>query len=169
MSYRVEFVAKICYILAMSRAERAHESSMVTETPSQDIFCQIIERKLPSIRVFETDIALVIMDKFGGYPLVLSKDHSDKNIPQMLELAGKMIPHVRKAYQADGIRIQLNYGAAAGQEIPHPHVHIMPRKRVDSGVGRTFGAEDDLEKQRMAKRLKELSKDLIPHLDRKKS
>lgn len=153
----------------MARSERMHERLSSVESSEKDIFCEIVERRAPSVRVFETDIALVIMDKFGGYPLILSKEHSDKNIPQILELAGKMMPFVRKVYQADGIRVQLNFGEAAGQEIPHPHVHIMPRKKVENGVGKTFGAEDDLEKQRIAKKLKDLSKDLIPHLDRKKS
>lgn len=148
----------------MARSERLPN---IEQSP-QDVFCEIIERRSPSIKVFETDQALVIMDKFGGYPLVLSKEHSDKNIPQILELAGKMIPFVKKAYHADGVRVLLNQGEAAGQEIPHPHVHIMPRQNVENGVGRTFGSQDELEKQRLAKKLRELSHDLIPHLNRKR-
>lgn len=148
----------------MARSERLPS----IEQEARDVFCEIVERSSPSIRVFETDLALVIMDKFGGYPLVLSKDHSDKNVPQLLELAGKMLPFVKKAYHADGVRIMLNSGEAAGQEIPHPHVHIMPREKVENGVGKTLSIDDELEKQRMAKKLRELSRDLIPHLNRRK-
>ncbi len=146
-----------------------HESLVPSTTPGEarfesprDVFCEIVEQKKPAIRIFETDSALVIMDLHGGYPLVLSKEHSNRSIPQILELAGKMVDPVRNAYHADGVRVILNDGAAAGQEIPHPHVHVMPRNRVEHGVGRTIVTKTEGEKRRIAKRLRALCEDLVP-------
>ena len=33
--------------------------------------------------------------------------------------------------QWDGFNIGLNYGAAAGQTVPWPHVHLIPRRKGD--------------------------------------
>ena len=152
----------------MSRLETALERRNGQELPQRDIFCEIVDRKSPSVRIFETDTALVVMD-LNGYPLVLAKDHLEESIPKILELAGRMIDPVRKAYHADGIRILFNQGESAGQEIIHPHVHVMPREEVQGGVGRTITIKDLLEKERMAKKVRELSHGLYPHINRKKS
>ncbi len=43
---------------------------------------------------------------------------------------------VREAMEADGINVGQNNGRAAHQIVPHVHVHIIPRYRDDSPVGR---------------------------------
>ena len=151
----------------MSRTETALERRNGQELPQRDIFCEIVGRKSPAERIFETDTALVVMD-LNGYPLILAKDHSEESIPKILELSGRMINPVRRAYHADGIRILLNQGKSAGQEILHPHVHVMPREEVQGGIGRTMTIKDLPEKERMAKRVRELSYGLYPHINRKK-
>jgi histidine triad (HIT) family protein len=151
----------------MVRAEAHQQDRKEINLQPRDIFCEIIDRKSPSIRIIETDYALVIMDLSGGYPLVVSRGHPDTPF-QVLELAGKLIPFVKKAYHADAVRILLNDGEAAGQDIPHPHVHIMPRMQVDNGVGRTIIIKDQQEKEKMARKIRDLSRELVPHLNRKK-
>lgn len=38
---------------------------------------------------------------------------------------------VRQAFAADGIHIRQNNGAAAGQDVPHLHFHLIPRFHGD--------------------------------------
>ncbi len=153
----------------MSNHERFLEvsHSSIKETEFPDVFCEIINRRESAIRIFETKDASVIMD-LKGYPLVLSKNHSEESIPEILRLAGKMIIPVKKAYSASGVRIQLNYGESAGQDIFHPHVHVIPRQQISEGVGRNITISDFGEKSKMARKIRQLSKDLVPHLDRRK-
>jgi histidine triad (HIT) family protein len=136
--------------------------SEASETVQKDVFCLIVEHKETAIRVFETDKASVILDINGGYPLVLSKDHSEENIPEILSLAGKLQPLVKKVYGADGIKILLNLGRAAGQEIPHPHVHIIPRQ-LQGDFGKNIVVTDFGERSKLQRKLRVLSDDLIPY------
>lgn len=157
--------------MAVATQERLIKSpplSEVSETMQKDVFCSIVEHKESAIRVFETDKASVIIDINGGYPLVLSKDHSEESIPEILSLAGKLQAHVRKAYGADGIKILLNLGKAAGQEIPHPHVHIIPRQQ-QGDVNRNIVITDFEERKRLARRVRSLSGDLIPYPNKRNS
>lgn len=149
----------------MSIHERSNKdlhSLESSEILQKDVFCSIIEHKEPAIRVFETDKASVILDINGGYPLVLSKDHSEESIPEILSLAGKLQPLVKKVYEADGIKILINIGKAAGQEIDHPHVHIIPRKQ-QGDVGRNIVITDFGERSKLQRKLRALSEDLIPY------
>jgi len=36
-----------------------------------------------------------------------------------------------KAGEWDGFNIGLNWGEAAGQTVPYPHVHLIPRRKGD--------------------------------------
>lgn len=149
----------------MSIHERSNKdlrSLEPSEILQKDVFCSIIEHKEPAIRVFETDKASVILDINGGYPLVLSKDHSEESISEILSLAGKLHPLVKKVYGADGIKILINIGKAAGQDIDHPHVHIIPRKLHDD-VGRNIVITDFGERSKLQRRLRALAEDLIPY------
>jgi len=38
---------------------------------------------------------------------------------------------VKRRYRPDGFNIGINDGAAAGQTVPHAHVHVIPRYRGD--------------------------------------
>lgn len=148
----------------MSRSAETIGSSPqeTSETVQKDVFCSIVEHSKPAIRVFETDTAVVILDINGGYPLVLSKSHSEDSIPEVLSLAGKLQPHVKKAYGADGVKILMNLGRAAGQEISHPHVHIIPRQQ-HGDVGRNIVVTDFGERTKLQRKLRALSGDLIPY------
>ncbi len=149
-------------VAAHERVIQNQHPQEISEKVQKDVFCLIVEHKEPAIRVFETDTASVIIDINGGYPLVLSKDHSERNLPEILSLAGKMQSRVRKAYGADGIKILMNLGQASGQEISHPHVHIIPRQQQGE-VGRNIVIKDFGERNMLARRVRVLCDDLIPY------
>ena len=56
----------------------------------------------------------------------------------MMEIAQKVDLKLRSTLGCDGTNILINNGPAAGQEIPHLHIHVIPRYKDD---GQTFGFE----------------------------
>ena len=89
----------------------------------------------------ETDSAIAFLDNFPislGHTLVIPGDH----IGALMELPENdlseiwdLVAHVRKLliekYKPDGFNIGINEGAAAGQTVPHAHIHIIPRFKGD--------------------------------------
>ena len=49
----------------------------------------------------------------------------------LVGIALRLAPVVRKITGAGGLNIVVNSGAAAGQDVPHYHVHLIPRYRGD--------------------------------------
>lgn len=105
------------------------------------VFCKIIKGEIPSATIYENDEFKVILDRFPsslGHVLVLPKEHIE-NIFEMPEekagkifkLVSKIAPIVKKQLNCDGINILQNNGEAAGQSVPHFHIHIIPRYNND--------------------------------------
>lgn len=106
------------------------------------IFCQIIEGKLPSYKLYEDDLVVAILDIYPittGHTLIIPKQHTELLAGLPPETAGRMFQVARlveKAIRDSPIRCEasnlvLNNGQSAGQEIPHAHLHIIPRYRGD--------------------------------------
>ena len=104
---------------------------------SDCIFCKIIAGEIPSTVVYEDDAVLVFMDIgpiIKGHALVVSKKHYDPvtetpdQILAKLHLVAKRVAVAQmNGLGADGVNIMQNNGKAAGQEVPHIHVHVIPR------------------------------------------
>ena len=112
------------------------------------IFCEIIKGNSPASKIFEDDDLIVILDLFPvikGHTLIIPKKHSDfiseveKDLSAKIFLTGiRTAEAIRKSeIRPDGINFHLSDGRAAGQEIPHVHLHIIPRFRGD-GLGFRF-------------------------------
>jgi histidine triad (HIT) family protein len=74
-----------------------------------------------------------------GHVLVVPKEHYETlhDVPtevamQLFAVAMRIAPVIRRIAGADDMNIVVNSGAAAGQNIFHYHVHLIPRK-VDDG------------------------------------
>ncbi len=114
----------------------------------QCIFCKIIKGDIPSKKVYEDEICLVILDinpANPGHMLLLPKNHYTI-MPQIPENEIKhiavVIKHLSqaalKAFGAQGTNIFIANGAIAGQRAPHFMVHIIPRKDNDEIEGFTI-------------------------------
>jgi histidine triad (HIT) family protein len=112
------------------------------------IFCKIIENKSPASKIYEDKSFLAFLDTQPinqGHTLVIPKIHKkllneldDKLIAELMVLGGKVSKAVKKSrLNPDGINYFLADGAAAGQEIFHVHLHIIPRFDND-GFGFIF-------------------------------
>ncbi|TFG67898.1 MAG: HIT domain-containing protein [Anaerolineales bacterium] len=117
------------------------------------IFCDIIAGKIPASVVYEDTHTLAFMDlrqANPGHVLIVPKIHVEKITDCPLDIAAALLPVVVKVAQAvqqafnpDGLSITQANGAAAMQEVPHIHIHVIPRYFHD-GVIRfyTKGAPD---------------------------
>ncbi len=52
----------------------------------------------------------------------------------VFELRDKLIPVLKKVFGAEGFHFAWNEGKAACQNIPHFHLHMVPRKKGDEGI-----------------------------------
>lgn len=112
------------------------------------IFCKIVAGELPSTKVYENNDFLAFMDIQPinkGHVLVIPKTHSklvsemDEETTGKLMSIGKQISvAIRKSKIAcEAITFLTADGEAAGQEVFHVHLHIIPRFKGD-GFGFVF-------------------------------
>jgi histidine triad (HIT) family protein len=105
------------------------------------IFCRIVDGDLPSRTVHETDETLAFLDAnplAPGHTLVVPKEHYETvgDLPPaaagpVFETVSAVTPRIERAVDADATTIAVNNGTAAGQEVPHTHVHVVPRFDAD--------------------------------------
>jgi diadenosine tetraphosphate (Ap4A) HIT family hydrolase len=97
---------------------------------------------LPRERILlENNLALAILDGFPispGHALILPRRHTqsffevtDQERVSMLALLQRTKDLLDAKYHPDGYNIGINDGAAAGQTVPHLHVHLIPRYQGD--------------------------------------
>ncbi len=105
------------------------------------VFCEIVSGRSPAYRVLEDEHAVAFLDiapASPGHCLVVPRRHA-RNIWEISEDAhgyvARMVHRVaavlRAALAPDGVNVIHSTGAAAGQEVLHFHVHVVPRWRGD--------------------------------------
>ena len=138
------------------------------------IFCKIIKGELPSSKIFEDKDFFVFLDiqpVNKGHILIIPKKHAGlvsemdrKDIGKMMVLGEKISSAVRKTkLKCEGINFFLADGEAAGQEVFHVHLHVIPRFK-DDGFGFNFpkGYENKPER----KELDEVAKKIYSSLQK---
>ena len=87
-------------------------------------------------RAFPTNIPIV-----PGHVLIAPVRHVttfDRLTPKeknaIFNLKRKLQKALVRAFGAEGFHFVWNEGVAAGQSIPHFHLHVVPRKKGDEGV-----------------------------------
>ncbi len=109
---------------------------------NDNIFARILRGELPAVKVYEDDHTLAFMDIFPhsvGHTLVIPKsparnllDADPEALCHVIRTTQKVARAVKRALNADGIRIMQLNEAPAGQEVFHLHFHVIP---VYEGVG----------------------------------
>lgn len=109
------------------------------------VFCDIINKKIPSKVVYEDDKVIAILDLSQltyGHTLVMPKKHIDNFLeadPETVSYCAlvtqKLARQIVKNTGAKGANIVTNAGAAAGQSVNHLHFHIIPRYDENDGFG----------------------------------
>jgi len=116
---------------------------------SDCIFCQIIAGAAPASFVYRDDICAAFMDiqpVNPGHLLVVPLAHSPdlaalppETGAQLMRVAQRLAAAVRRGgVRCEGVDLLLADGEAAGQEVFHVHLHVIPRYTGD-GFGFRFG------------------------------
>lgn len=108
------------------------------------VFCRMAQGEIVGLRVYEDADTLAIMDiamDVDGHILVVPKRHVISILDCDAALWGKVASTVKKVSNHltehcgyEGVDLLSANGEAAGQSLPHFHVHIIPRKFKD-GLG----------------------------------
>ena len=104
------------------------------------IFCKIISKEIPAKILYEDDYSISFLDAFPvakGHTLVVPKKHFAKIQDMPPDLNQKLFDSVHKMInKVDALEgstlVAVHNGKESGQEVPHVHVHLIPRSVTDS-------------------------------------
>jgi histidine triad (HIT) family protein len=104
------------------------------------IFCKIISKEIPAKILYEDEDTISFLDAFPvakGHTLVIPKEHhtkiqdlSSNENQKLFDTVHKMIEKV-DSLQGSTL-VAIHNGKESGQEVPHVHVHLIPRSINDS-------------------------------------
>ena len=108
---------------------------------SQCIFCQIVDGKVQSKKVYEDNKIVAILDinpASPGHMLVMPKEHymimpqiPEDEINHLFGIIKTLSQISLRALEVEGTNILIANGLAAGQKSQHFMIHIIPRKEGD--------------------------------------
>ena len=130
-----------------------------------NIFGKILRSEIPAHKVYEDDSALVMMDIFPqsrGHTLVVPKapsrnllDADPAALAAVMPLVQKVAKAVKRATNADGIRLAQFNEAPAGQTVFHLHFHVIPVYEGTPLAAHAGGKADDADLASLAKAIAE--------------
>ena len=92
-------------------------------------------------RLLESEIGFVIYDGFPvseGHCLIVPHrvyanyfDSTEEEIVGLQALVVEAQKLLREKFSPDGFNVGINCGEAAGQTVPHMHIHVIPRYKGD--------------------------------------
>ena len=107
------------------------------------IFCRIARGEVPSHSVYEDESTLAFLDinpSAPGHTLIIPKAHvtrvedlSEEDAEALFRALHTLVGGVQEAVEAPASSVGINNGPESGQEVPHVHIHIIPRTRGDRG------------------------------------
>jgi ATP adenylyltransferase len=99
-------------------------------------FCNLEREK-----ILETEMSFAIYDGFPvneGHALIIPKRHTanyfDLSLEEQkdcVELLNRVRGIVQEKYNPAGFNVGININEAAGQTVPHVHIHLIPRYEGD--------------------------------------
>jgi histidine triad (HIT) family protein len=114
---------------------------MSEDSATDCVFCGIVAGDRPAHLVHETDHAVAFLDVNAvgdGHTLVVPRAHHERFTALSPETAGATFRAARtvaealvEAFDPAGYNVIHSTGAAAGQDVAHAHVHVIPRAPDD--------------------------------------
>jgi histidine triad (HIT) family protein len=115
----------------------------------QCVFCEILRGESPASLTYQDDSVVAFMDVqpiTQGHMLVVPREHAvlmadlnDAVAMRAFRVARKLSSVARTTLGATGVNLFVADGETAFQDVPHFHVHVIPRYPKD-GFGLTFPA-----------------------------
>ncbi|MBU2028845.1 HIT family protein [Patescibacteria group bacterium] len=122
------------------------------------IFCKIIAGKIPAEKIYEDDKVLAFLDinpVTPGHVLIIPKKHHvlmtdvpDKLLGYCFIKIKDLMVKIKKALKADYISVSVS-----GVDIPHFHIHLIPRKFNDKLKGWPTKTYPEGEMEKVAKKI----------------
>lgn len=107
------------------------------------LFCQIAKKEIPAKVIYEDEETMAFLDihpRAVGHSMVIHKEHTETTLdlnPKSYESLMKgLVATERKILETlapQGFTVGINQKKAAGQEIDHLHIHVIPRFLGDGG------------------------------------
>jgi histidine triad (HIT) family protein len=105
------------------------------------VFCRVVEGSVPHSTIWSDDMTVAFMSnrqQRAGHVLVVPRAHienvfdlDDANGAAVMATTVRMARAVDAAFRPEGLHLWQSNGPAAGQEVPHLHMHVMPRWHDD--------------------------------------
>ena len=132
------------------------------------IFCKIVRKQAPASIIYEDESVMVFLDIRPlnlGHTLVIPKAHyvdifdtPVNQLSQVHTVAKQVSAAIKKATKADGISIIQQNSKAAGQDIFHFHVHVVPR--FEGQKLPSFSALKEVERAKLDEMAKKIRRQL---------
>jgi len=113
----------------------------------QCIFCQIVQGKVPSKKVYEDKTCIAILDiqpATKGHLLLIPKEHygimpqvPDEVLQHLFKTSKRLSQALLRGLKVSGTSIFIANGQAAGQRALHFMIHLIPRKDGDKIIDDT--------------------------------
>jgi histidine triad (HIT) family protein len=104
-------------------------------------FCSIVAGDTPAWRVHEDEATVAFLDigaATAGHTLVVPRRHAadiweltEDDAAMVMRSVHHVAARLRRALEPAGLNVTQSSGAAAGQEVFHFHVHLVPRYEGD--------------------------------------
>ena len=134
--------------------------------PAYCIFCRSSKRRLPHSRSTRTNTSWrswTAIHPYRGTRLIIPKRHfeslytmPDGLLARIIKLSKRVADAQRRVLHAEGANLVNSAGKAAWQNVPHFHMHVIPRFEDDELSGRPWW----LPQKMLAVRLDGVSKKL---------
>ena len=103
------------------------------------VFCKIVNGEIKSRLIIESKNSIAFLDAFPvtkGHTLVIPKTHYGKiqdmtqdDSTDLFRVVCEVVPKIDKI--TGSTLLAIHNGKESGQEIPHVHVHLIPRQSND--------------------------------------
>jgi len=107
-----------------------------------NIFEKIISGELPAYIIYEDELVIAFLDinpVNKGHTLVVPKkkfinilDGDPDTLAHMMKVAQKIAQALIKDENVNGVKLIMNNGEAAEQDVWHSHLHVVPRMTNDN-------------------------------------
>jgi histidine triad (HIT) family protein len=105
------------------------------------IFCKIVKGEIPGKKIFEDEICIAILDinpATNGHLLLIPKEHymmmpmvPDEVLGHLSVISKYLSDLLKEAFDTKESTIYMANGAAAGQQVQHFMIHVIPRYKDD--------------------------------------
>jgi histidine triad (HIT) family protein len=108
------------------------------------LFCAIAAGRVPAHIVYEDDRTVAFLDihpSAPGHTLIIPRAHatriedlSAEDAMALFATLHRLAKPIREAMGAEAATVGINDGPGSGQEVPHVHIHVIPRRSGDGGT-----------------------------------